>query len=177
MLETCRTSSLTSLSLRISDSSGFTHSDRDSEIQTLGVCRFLCGAHNLSGRSDFSNTTCWGLTALPVLGVPLKEFKNHEALWTIEMNPGLFQVNCSLNIDQFCELLVDHPNWALVDSVCWSLHKGYWPYADMKFGDIEAGYPTTLDMSSKGLTPNEHLDFIWAQLKVEVAAGRYFASF
>ena len=37
-LETCGTSSsLTSLSLRISDSTGFTHSDRDSEIQTLGA--------------------------------------------------------------------------------------------------------------------------------------------
>ena len=80
-LEMCRiSSSQTSLSLRISDSSGFTHSDRDSEIQTLGVCRFLCGAHNLSGCSDYSDTTCWGLTALPVLGVHLKEFKNHEAL-------------------------------------------------------------------------------------------------
>ena len=118
-----------------------------------------------------------GTYHLPVPGVPLKEFENHEAIQMIKMNPELFQVNCSLNIDQFCELLVDHPNQALVDSVCQSLHEGYWPYADMKFGDIKAGYPTTLDMSSKGSMSNEHLDFIQAQVKVEVAAGRYSASF
>ena len=32
-------------------------------------------------------------------------------------------------------------------------------------------------MSSKGSTSNEHLDFIWEQVKVEVAAGRYSTSF
>ena len=95
----------------------------------------------------------------------------------IETNPDLFQVNCSLNIDQFHELLVNHPNRALIDSVCQSLHEGYWPYADMKFGDIKAGYPTTLDMSLKVSTSNEHLDFIQEQVKVEVAAGRYSTSF
>ena len=47
----------------------------------------------------------------------------------------------------------------------------------MKFGDIKAGYQTTLDMSSKGSTSNKHLDFIWAQVKVKVTAGRYFTSF
>ena len=47
----------------------------------------------------------------------------------------------------------------------------------MKFRDIEAGYPTTLDMSSKGSTSNEHLDFIQAQVKVKVTAGRYSAPF
>ena len=241
-LEMCGTSSSwTSLSSRISDSTGFTHLDRGSEIQTLGAhliaaqgqaidqmttvlgsttgnalirppaantdigvqaaevdtrrrtaireetelrCqrphytrRLLWGAHDLSGHGDISDTARWGLTASPVPGVPLKEFENLEAIQTIEMNPDLFQVNCSLNIDRFRELLVNHPNQALIDSVCQSLHEGYWPYADTKFGDIKAGYPTTLDMSSKGSTSNEHLDFIWEQVKVEVAAGRYSASF
>ena len=131
----------------------------------------------MSGHGDFSDTARWGLTASPVPSVPLKEFDNHEALRTIEENPGLFQVNCDLNIDRFQELLVNHPNRALVDSVCHSLREGYWPYADTKFGDIEAGYPTTLDMSSKGSTSDEHLAFIRAQVKVEVEAGRYSAPF
>ena len=137
----------------------------------------LWGTRDLSGCDDVSDTARWGLTASPVPGVPLKEFENHEAIQTIKMNPELFRVNCSLNIDRFRDLLVDHPNQALVDSVCRSLREGYWPYADTKFGDIKAGYPTTLDMSSKGSTSNEHLDFIRAQVKVKVAAGRYSASF
>ena len=131
----------------------------------------------MSGHGDISDTACWGLTASPVPGVPLKEFKNHEAIQTIKTNPELFQVNCSLNKDRFRELLVNHPNQALIDSVCRSLHEGYWPYAYMKFRGIKAGYPTTLDMSLKGSTSNEHLDFIQAQVKVEVTAGRYSASF
>ena len=119
----------------------------------------------------------WGLTASPVPGVPPREFENLKALRTIQVNPHLFQVNCSLNIACFQELLVNHPNQALVDSICQSLHESYWPYADMKFDDVDAGYPITLDMSSKGLTSAEHLDFISAQIEVEVAAGRYSAPF
>ena len=137
----------------------------------------LWGTHDLSGCNDISDTACWGLTASPIPGIPLKEFKNHEAIQMIKVNSELFQVNCSLNIDQFRELLVNHPNQALIDSVCRSLHEGYWPYPDTKYGDIEAGYLTTLDMSLKGSTSNEHLDFIQAQVKIEVAAGRYSASF
>ena len=141
------------------------------------TCGFLWSTHNLSGHGDFSDTAHWGLTASPVPSVPLKEFDNHKALQTIEGNPGLFQVNCDLNIGRFWELLVNHPNCTLVDSVCHSLHEGYWPYTDMKFRDIKVGYPTTLDMSLKGSTSDEHLAFIRAQVKVEVEAGRYSAPF
>ena len=45
----------------------------------------------------------------------------------------------------------------------------------MKFDDIDASYPTTLDMSSKGSISTEHLDFISTQIKVKVTAGRYSA--
>ena len=109
--------------------------------------------------------------------MPSREFENLEALGMIQVNPHLFQVNCSLNIAHFQELLVNHPNQALVDSICQSLHKGYWPYVDMKFDDVDAGYPITLNMSSKGSTSAEHLDFISAQIEVEVTAGRYSAPF
>lgn len=95
----------------------------------------------------------------------------------IEKNPGLFQANRSLNIDQFHELLVNHPNQALDDSVCYSLHEGYRPYADTMFGDVNPNYPTTLNMSSMGSTSDKHLDFIKAQVEVEVAAGEYFTPF
>lgn len=71
---------------------------------------FLWNAHDLSDHGGFSNTACWGLTISPVPGIPLREFENHEALRTIKANSGLFQVNCSLNIDQFQDLLVGHPN-------------------------------------------------------------------
>ena len=77
---------------------------------------FLWNAHDLSDHGGFSNTACWGLTISPVPGIPLREFENHEALRTIKANSGLFQVNFSLNIDQFQDLLVGHPNQALIDS-------------------------------------------------------------
>ena len=123
----------------------------------------------MSKHSNFGDMTHWGFTTSPVPGVPLREYKNLEAFRTIELNPGLFQVNCSLNIDQFQELLNDHPNWVLIDSVCLSLHEGFWPYAN-------SNYPT-LDMSSKGSTLNKHLKFIGAQVKVKVTAGRYSTPF
>ena len=109
--------------------------------------------------------------------MPLKEFGNLEALRIIETNPGFFQVNCNLNIDHFQELLVNHPNQALVDSVCLSLHKRLWPYADTKFGDINTSYPTILDMLSKGSTSDEHLKFIRMQVEIKVSTGRYSTSF
>ena len=137
----------------------------------------LWDTNDILGSDGFSDTARWGLTASPVPGVPPREFENLEALGTIQANPHLFQVNCSLNIARFRELLVNHPNQALVDSVCRSLHEGYWPYADTKFDDVDAGYPITLDMSSKGSTSAEHLNFISAQIEVEVAAGRYSAPF
>ena len=138
---------------------------------------FLWNAHDLSDHGGFSSTACWGLTISPVPGIPLREFENHEALRTIKASSGLFQVNCSLNIDQFQDLLVGHPNQALIDSVYQSLCEGYWLYADTKFGDARASYSTTLDMSSKGSTSDEHLDLIQAQVKVEVVAGRYSMPF
>ena len=70
----------------------------------------LWDASDISGTDDFSDMARWGLTAPPVPGVPPREFENLEALRTIQMNPHLFQVNCSLNIACFRELLVDHPN-------------------------------------------------------------------
>ena len=74
---------------------------------------FLWDTHDISDHGGFSDMACWGLTALLVPGVPLKEFGNLEALRTIETNPGLFQVNCNLNIDHSQELLVNHPNQTL----------------------------------------------------------------
>ena len=47
----------------------------------------------------------------------------------------------------------------------------------MKFRDVNTGYPTALDMSSKGSTLDKHLKFIRAPVKVEVAAGRYSTPF
>ena len=137
----------------------------------------LWDANDISGADDFSDMAHWGLTASPVPGIPPREFKNLKALRMIQANPCLFQVNCTLNITCFWELLVHHPNQALIESVCCSLHEGYWPYTDTKFDDVDAGYPTTLNMSSKGSTSAEHLNFIRMQIEIEVAAGRYSTPF
>ena len=100
------------------------------------ACGFLWDTNDISGTDNFSSTACWGLTASPVPGVPPREFKNLKALRTIQANPHLFQVNFTLNVVHFRELLVNHPNQALIDSVCHSLHEGYWPNADMMLTPI-----------------------------------------
>ena len=145
--------------------------------QPCYACGLLWDTNDISGADNFSDMAHWSLTASPVPGITPREFKNLKALRSIQANPCLFQVNCTLNIARFWELLVDHPNQALVESICHSLHEGYWPHVDTKFDDVDARYPTTLDMSSKGLTSTKHLDFICAQIEVEVTAGRYSAPF
>ena len=61
----------------------------------------LWDANNISSSDDFSDMARWGLTTSPVPGMPPREFENLKALRTIQMNPHLFQVNCSLNIAHF----------------------------------------------------------------------------
>ena len=110
------------------------------------ACSLLWDANDISGTDDFSDMAHWSLTTSPVPGIPPREFKNLKALRTIQANPHLFQVNCTLNIACLQELLVNHLNQALIESICHSLHEGYWPYADTKFDDVDARYPTTLQM-------------------------------
>ena len=75
---------------------------------------------------------------------------------TISTHPHLFKVDCLILVDRFKELLVNHPNQPFVKSVCHTLHKGFWPFANMRYGD----YPTRWDFSERELQDPEHAVFI-----------------
>jgi hypothetical protein len=90
-----------------------------------------------------SSTAQWSLTAEPVPRVPEQEYLNSAALETITSHPELFSVDCSINVERFRTLLADHPNQNLVESVCYSLQNGFWPYADTR----HETYPMMWDFS------------------------------
>ncbi|KIY48731.1 hypothetical protein FISHEDRAFT_20647, partial [Fistulina hepatica ATCC 64428] len=68
-----------------------------------------------------------------------------------------------------------HPNHSLVQSVCRSLHQGFWPWAMT----TNHNYLTTYD-NAEGyhtLTNPTHLAFTHQQCTMEVAAGHFSQSF
>jgi hypothetical protein len=92
--------------------------------------KYLC--HNLWEDSpSLSPTTAeWSEMACPLPHPPQNKISNLIALKTITNNPFLFQVKTPINIDVFKSLLKNHPNPVFVNSVCASLCKGFWPWAD-----------------------------------------------
>ncbi|KIY52571.1 hypothetical protein FISHEDRAFT_69729 [Fistulina hepatica ATCC 64428] len=109
------------------------------------------------------------LTMAPVPAPPPNELANHVALATIETFPHLFPIVTPVNVDRFETLLGSHPNRSLIQSICQSLHEGFWPWAVTDHG----GYPDTYD-NAEGyctLTDPAHLAFARRQCAAEVDAG------
>jgi hypothetical protein len=77
--------------------------------------------------------------------VPDKELENKELTNTISTHPRLFKVNCPILVDHFEELLVYHSNQPFIKSVCCALREGFWPFANVRYGN----YPTTWDFSER----------------------------
>ncbi|KIY43070.1 hypothetical protein FISHEDRAFT_78863 [Fistulina hepatica ATCC 64428] len=115
------------------------------------------------------------LTARPVPAPPANELSNCVALTTISKFPHLFSIVTPVNVDRFECLLRNHPNFALVQSVCRSLRGGFWPWAST----AQRAYPTTYDNSEgyRTLTDPIQLAFARRQCAAEVAAGRFSESF
>ena len=75
-----------------------------------------------------SHAVLWTESAAPLPQVPLEEFCNPEAMNTISSHSDLFEIVTPINIPQFKELLVDHPNQPLVDSAVHGLTHGFRPF-------------------------------------------------
>ncbi|KAF8550242.1 hypothetical protein OG21DRAFT_1394621, partial [Imleria badia] len=97
------------------------------------------------------------------------KFLNLEALAAIHAHPELFAVSMPINVDRFEALLASHPNQPFVQSVCCGLHKGFWPYADMHYGE----WPLTWDNSQCPIQSDEEASFLRAQVQKEVDVGCY----
>ena len=76
-----------------------------------------------------------------------------------------------LNVDWFAQLLQHHPNQAFVLSMCQSLHKGFWPWADTKIN------PETWDFSDQPPKCWDYIDFITTQVETEVCLRHYSEAF
>ena len=80
-----------------------------------------------------SRAALWTERVAAIPEAPPEEYNNSEAIQTILDNPNLFKIVTSINISHFRELLVKHPNQPLVESVCYGLTNGFWPFANTQF--------------------------------------------
>ncbi|KIY47447.1 hypothetical protein FISHEDRAFT_74644 [Fistulina hepatica ATCC 64428] len=115
------------------------------------------------------------LTMKPVPTPPVKVLANPAAVATITNFPHLFPIVTPVDVPNFEDLLRDHPNRPLVNSVCRSLREGFWPWASTAHGD----YPDTYDNAEgyRTLTDPVQLAFTRQQCASEIAAGRFSPSF
>jgi len=109
--------------------------------------------------------------AVPLPSIPALELSNVTANPTIQNRLDLFSIVIPINVNKFELLLSQHPNQPLVDSVCHSLREGAWLYATINPNDL-----LTFD-SSSGPLDEAVSSFVQEQWDLEIAAGRYSASF
>ncbi|KIY50106.1 hypothetical protein FISHEDRAFT_72026 [Fistulina hepatica ATCC 64428] len=117
-------------------------------------------------------------TTLAMCPVPTplaNELSNATMLTTIAEHPHLFPIVMPVNVDRLEDLLHEHPNHNLVQSVCWSLRQGFWPWAET----ANHSYPATYDNAEgyRTLTNPAHLAFMRQQCAAEAAAGRFSQPF
>ncbi|KIY52916.1 hypothetical protein FISHEDRAFT_34137, partial [Fistulina hepatica ATCC 64428] len=115
------------------------------------------------------------LSMPPVPTPPDNELSNSTALATIHNFPHLFSIVTPVRVDVFHELLQDHPNRSLVQSVCRGLCEGFWPWAST----AGRSYPDTYDNAQgyRTLSEPRQLAFAHQQCAAEVDAGRFSESF
>jgi hypothetical protein len=92
---------------------------------------------------------------------------------TVRDNPHLFRIVTPIKVDAFEHLLSSHPNHPFVDSVCRSLHEGFWSFAHTQ----KESYPVTWDHSNRPPKTDREAEFLREQRDIEIAAGRYSEGF
>ena len=124
---------------------------------------------------EMASCSCaeWTEVARLLVSVPEVEFTNTLACDTIDRHPGLFTVDTPINVDEFEELLINHPNPLFAQSVVKGLCNGFWPWADTHLGE----YPDTLDESLGDPNGEKEAIFICTQRDKEIEAGRFLESF
>ena len=100
--------------------------------------------------------------ASPIPSVPPSNYQYIAISQTIEEYPDLFKIITPIHVDHLEMKLSNHPNCALVDSICKGLCYGFWPFADT--GD-PACQPTgvVLHQDSALNLDDESIDFLKQQ--------------
>lgn len=93
---------------------------------------------------------------------------------TIANHPELFWIVTLIKVDHFQDLLKNHPNQPFVQSMCRTLHKGFWPWADTS----DKNYPSINDNLMQTCSKSKEQEkFIEEQLNEEVRLGQVSESF
>jgi hypothetical protein len=108
-----------------------------------------------------------------VIVTPAHEFTNVHTLKTIQSNPSLFDVSTPIKVDVFEALLANHSNPNFVQSVCISLHEGFWVFADLHSGE----WPITHDKLDRPPKTDAEKEFLKEQIDKEVEVGQYSSYF
>ncbi|EJD38484.1 hypothetical protein AURDEDRAFT_72073, partial [Auricularia subglabra TFB-10046 SS5] len=112
-------------------------------------------------------------SAYPLPRPPPSEYRNGDALTTIESRPDLFKIVTPLNAARLKSLLRDHPNRPFVESVIVGLTEGFWPLADTFRDDA----PSCVDLSDPKPWPQDRLRFFEETRDEEIADGRWSDDF
>jgi hypothetical protein len=128
---------------------------------------------SMDDSSRISPTAFCTVTDDPLPRPPPEEFMNSDAVTTIQNNPHLFQIITPIEVDRFEKLLESHPNQLFVQSICDSLHEGFWPWAITRKGE----YPATWDFSDRPPKTECEAGFLRDQRDIELNEMRYSEGF
>ena len=95
---------------------------------------------------------------------------------TIHSYPHLFPIITPVDVDRFELLLHNHPNTALISSVCHGLRSGFWPFA---ITEKPENSPQGCVMQPQGppMLNDELLIFLKLQHNIEISLGWYSQAF
>jgi hypothetical protein len=114
------------------------------------------------------------ITAPPIPLLPSTELSNPIILDMLESHPHLFDIVMPINVDHFEALLVSHPNWPFVRSICQGLCHRFWPPGANTHAGI---YPNTHNESLPTPSDPAWAMFIKNQCDIQVHQHHFFASF
>src|SRR5258708_14438765 len=87
---------------------------------------FIFGVDNISHTPSATYTK--STPAVP--DVPPSDYQYSDITNTIRSYPHLFPIITPINADCFELLLHNHPNMALISSICFGFISGFWPFAN-----------------------------------------------
>ena len=115
-------------------------------------------------------------SAQPIPSIPRGDYKYSNITSTMAMHPHLFRIVTPIQVDWFKELLAQHPNHPLVDSVCHDLCIGFWPFTDT--GDpVLQPLSTVNQLSGPPNLDDESTSFLQQQRDQEIMLNHYSESF
>ncbi len=129
-----------------------------------------------TGEVGHSPSVTYMETAFPVPTVPWSDLQYKDISDTIAKYPYLFKVITPIHVDELEHILSQHPNCALVKSICDGFHNGFWPFVDTE----DPGRQPVGAVMWKSDSPDlddESIDFLRWQRDLEIKLNCYSEGF